>query len=253
MRNKLVAANWKMNGDFSALAAWVAVMKESVPEEGGAQVVFIPPYPYLRAAVDALCRTQIGVGAQDVSAHVSGAFTGEVSAGMLLECGCKYVLVGHSERRSMWSESDEIVAAKFEAATKVGLIPILCVGECLEERELGLTEKVVVGQLNGVLDRVGPTIFGAGVVAYEPVWAIGTGLTATPQQAQEVHGVIRSRLAACDDGLSEKTQILYGGSVKAGNATELFSMPDIDGGLVGGASLDAGEFAKIANAALSRS
>jgi triosephosphate isomerase len=193
--------------------------------------------------------TAIGLGGQDVCADTHGAFTGEVSAAMLKDVGCGYVLVGHSERRLLYRESDQQVARKFAAAHAKALIPVLCVGEQLADREAGRTQEVITRQLDVVLELCGPEAVGQGVVAYEPVWAIGTGRVATPEQAQEVHALIRARIAARDARIAADTRILYGGSVKAGNAAELFAMPDVDGGLIGGASLKADEFLAILAAA----
>ncbi len=198
---------------------------------------------------DQISGTPIGLGAQDVSDEDSGAYTGEVAGAMLQDVGCRYVIVGHSERRSIYGESDEFTARKHAAALRHGLTPILCVGELLEEREQGATEQVVERQLDAVIDLVGIEGLNGAVIAYEPVWAIGTGKTATPEQAQEVHAFIRGRLGSESTAIAESTRILYGGSVKAANAPELFSMPDIDGGLIGGASLSADEFLAICRAA----
>lgn len=243
-RTKLVAGNWKMHGSLAdnlallnAIRAGLAGMK--------AEAAVCVPYPYLAQAQSCLAGSAIAWGAQDVSEHSHGAYTGEVSAAMLKEFGCRYVLVGHSERRTFYGDTDALVAAKFVAAQKNGLIPILCVGETLAEREADITAQVVERQLSAVLDRCGVQAIADAIVAYEPVWAIGTGKTATPAQAQQVHAVIRSRLAAADSAIAEGTRILYGGSVKANNAKELFSQPDIDGGLIGGASLVAAEFLAI--------
>jgi triosephosphate isomerase len=189
------------------------------------------------------------VGAQDVSDQEAGAFTGEVAPGMLTDIGCKYVIVGHSERRSLYAESDEFTARKFAAARKAGLVPILCVGELLEEREQGITEAVVARQLDAVIKLEGIAALGDAVIAYEPVWAIGTGKTASPQQAQDVHAFIRGKLADLDADVAEKVQILYGGSMNAGNAADLLAMSDIDGGLIGGASLKPDDFLAIGKAA----
>lgn len=189
------------------------------------------------------------LGAQNVNANESGAFTGEVSIGMLKEFGCDYIIIGHSERRSLFGESDQIVAEKFVAVRSSGLVPVLCVGETEQERESGLTEEVILRQLDAVISHAGIALFAESVVAYEPVWAIGTGKTASPEQAQSVHALIRSRIVAHDEAIAERLPILYGGSVKSGNAGEIFAKPDIDGGLVGGASLDADEFAAICIAA----
>lgn len=211
-------------------------------------VAVFPPYPYLAQIADLLAGGSVSFGAQNVSEFTSGAYTGEVSGAMLADLGCRYVLVGHSERRGLFGESDAVVAAKFEAAQRAGLIPVLCVGEVLAEREAGTTLSVVRGQLAAVINRVGVAALSSAVVAYEPVWAIGTGLTATPGQAQAVHADMRRQVAELDEALAGKLQILYGGSVKPGNARELFDQPDIDGGLIGGAALVADEFLAICQA-----
>jgi triosephosphate isomerase len=207
------------------------------------------PYPYLAQAQAVLAGSKVAWGAQDVSEHALGAYTGEVSASMLNDFGCRYAIVGHSERRSFYGDTDAVVAAKFSAALKVGLTPILCVGETLDEREAGITTAVVVRQMDAVLAAAGVAALGQAVVAYEPVWAIGTGKTATPAQAQDVHAIIRARVARDDKAVAERLQILYGGSVKSTNARELFGQPDIDGGLIGGASLVAEDFLGICAAA----
>ena len=206
------------------------------------------PFPYLAQAQSALTGTSVAWGAQNLSEQAQGAFTGEVSAAMLQDFACRYVLVGHSERRSIYGETDALVAEKFAAALGAGLCPILCVGETLEQRDAGKTIEVVSAQLDAVLNRVGVAAFSGAVVAYEPVWAIGTGRTATSAQAQEVHAAIRAQIAKGDAKVADGLQILYGGSVKPGNAAELFAMPDIDGGLIGGASLVASDFLSICTA-----
>ena len=211
----------------------------------------MPPYPYLDRMVHELDNTGCQTGAQDLSSHEAGAFTGEVSGTMLAELGCTCVLIGHSERRILHGESDVLVAAKFAAALRASLIPIICVGETLEERNAGVTELVLERQLAAVLGATSGVTLAQAVLAYEPVWAIGTGRTATPQQAQEVHEFLRRRIAATDAAIGESLPILYGGSVKAMNAAELFAMSDVDGGLIGSASLDAEEFAAIIRAAAS--
>ncbi len=213
------------------------------------ELVVCVPHVMARAVAGALQDTNIGVGGQDVSEYESGAYTGETSAAMLVDCQCRYVIIGHSERRTLFGDTDERVLAKVRAALAAGLVPILCVGETRAEREAGQTEAVVARQLEAVLAGIAAAELDRLVVAYEPVWAIGTGLTATPEQAQAVHGFLRGRLAAVDGALAENTRILYGGSVKSDNAAELFAMTDIDGGLVGGASLKAAEFAQICRAA----
>jgi len=244
-RRKLVVGNWKMNGSIAANAALLDALKAA--SLGSAEVSVCVPAPYLRDVATALAKTAIAWGGQDCSAHASGAYTGEVSAAMLAELGCRHVIVGHSERRAMHGESDELVAAKAAAVLSNGLVPIVCVGETLAEREGGATERVVARQLGAVLELLGARIDGA-VVAYEPVWAIGTGKTATPAEAQAVHAFLRALLTE-RGATGAAIRILYGGSVKADNATELFAEPDIDGGLIGGASLKAAEFIAICRAA----
>ena len=234
MRARLVAGNWKMHGSLAANAALLDALVAA-----GVECVVCVPFPYLAQAAERLKGTRVALGAQNLSERASGAYTGEVSAAMLGEFGCRYVLAGHSERRQLYGESDATVAAKFAAARDGGITPILCVGETLPEREAGRTQEVVARQLDAVLAR---GAIGDAVVAYEPVWAIGTGRTATPEQAQEVHAFLRQRLSA-------STTILYGGSVKPGNAVAIFGMPDVDGGLIGGASLVAGDFIAICRAA----
>ncbi|HZN25694.1 MAG TPA: triose-phosphate isomerase [Burkholderiales bacterium] len=249
MRIKFVAGNWKMNGNLAANRVLLDELVGTVGRIPGVKSAVCPPYPYLAQVQQVLSGSGITWGAQDVSQFDSGAYTGEVSGAMLVDFGCRYVIVGHSERRTLFGDTSEIVAEKYAAALKSGLTPILCVGETLREREAGSTEAVVAAQLRAVLERNGVQSFAHAVIAYEPVWAIGTGKTATPEQAQAVHGFIRKSVAAKDVAVAERVQVLYGGSVKAGNAPELFAMPDIDGGLIGGASLDAQEFAKICKAA----
>ena len=249
MRNFLVAGNWKMHGDDAGNRELVAGILEGAPASDRVSLLVCPPYPYLASVASQLDGSSVLLGAQNVSEHEKGAFTGEVAPAMLREVGCRYVIVGHSERRTLYGESSEQVAEKMAAALAAGLVPILCVGETLEEREAGSTEAVVGEQLSAAIERNGIAAFGASVIAYEPVWAIGTGLTATPEQAQDVHRYIRSVLAEEDSGVAEGVQILYGGSVKGDNAAGLFGMPDIDGGLIGGASLKAADFLAIARAA----
>lgn len=248
MRQTLVAGNWKMNGSLEANQQLLEGIKAGVAEGVSAKVVVCPPAIYIPQAASVLNDSAVSWGGQNLSQEKSGAFTGEVSADMLLDLQCQYVIVGHSERRALYGESDELVAEKYSAAIAAGLVPLLCVGELLEEREAGDTEAVVARQLDAVIDKVGIAAIGAGIIAYEPVWAIGTGKTASPQQAQDVHAFIRQRVAASDAGVAEKVQILYGGSVKPDNAVELFAMADIDGGLIGGASLDAEGFLAICRA-----
>jgi len=236
MRARLVAGNWKMNG---SRAANQVLLDAVVAGVRSVECVVCVPFPYLAQAAERLRGTQVAWGAQNLSEHASGAHTGEVSAAMLAEVGCRYVLAGHSERRQLYGETDARAAAKFAAAQGAGLKPIFCVGETLEERDAGHTEAVVARQLDAVL---GKRAFGDAVLAYEPVWAIGTGRTATPEQAQAVHAFLRQRVGAA-------VRILYGGSVKAQNAASIFAMPDVDGGLIGGASLVAQDFLAICAAA----
>ena len=249
MRKKFVAGNWKMHGSFQKNAALLDSLKAQSANLT-CEVAVCVPYPYLAQAQALLEGSNIALGAQNLSEHASGAFTGEVSAAMLGEFACRYVLVGHSERRTIYGESDAVVAEKFAAALGNGLVPVLCVGEKLDEREGGLTDQVVSRQMAAVLERVGVAAFAKAVVAYEPVWAIGTGMTASPAQAQDVHRAIRAQVAALDAGVASGLQILYGGSVKPQNAKELFSQADIDGGLIGGAALVAEDFLAICQAAV---
>jgi len=248
MRKKFVAGNWKMHGSFQQNTALLENLKAHVSDVA-CEVAVCVPYPYLAQAQSMVEGSVIGLGAQNLSEHVSGAFTGEVSASMLKEFGCRYVLVGHSERRALYGESDAVVVAKFAAAQAVGIMPVLCVGESLAERQSGLTAVVVSRQLSAVLDLLGVAALESSVVAYEPVWAIGTGMTATPGQAQEVHFAIRSLVAAQNAVIAGGLRILYGGSVKPQNAKELFAQADIDGGLIGGAALVADDFLAICRAA----
>jgi triosephosphate isomerase len=248
MRKKLVAGNWKMHGSLQQNAALLERIKAGVSGLA-CDVAVCPPYPYLGQVQALLAGSAVAWGAQSLSEHPVGAFTGEVSAAMLCEFGCRYVLVGHSERRGLYGETDAVVAAKFEAAQRVGLVPVLCVGETLAEREAGMTGAVVARQVSAILDRLGVAAMASAVVAYEPVWAIGTGLTASPAQAQEVHAAIRAQVAAMDVEVAKGLRILYGGSVKPQNAKELFGQNDIDGGLIGGAALVADDFLAICLAA----
>jgi triosephosphate isomerase len=250
MRTRLVAGNWKMNGSLASNQALLEAILPALAPLKGADFAVCVPFPYLAQVREALRGSNVALGAQDVCPFENGAYTGAVSAAMLADLGCRYVIVGHSERRSVFGESDEEVARKYAAALKHGLIPLLCVGETLAERESGATESVVARQLDAVARHCGEEALGRGVIAYEPVWAIGTGRTATPQQAQAVHAFIRQRVAAADRGRAERLTVLYGGSVKAANAGQLFAMPDVDGGLIGGASLVAAEFVAICRAAL---
>ncbi|HEY6544057.1 MAG TPA: triose-phosphate isomerase [Dokdonella sp.] len=247
MRRPLVAGNWKMHGSRAVARDLVAGVAAGLPS--GIDVVVLPPFPYLDALVAAHAAAAIGFGAQDLSEHAQGAYTGEVSGAMLKDIGCGYVLAGHSERRQYHAESDAQVAAKFVAAQAAGLVPILCVGETLAEREDGATEAVIARQLGAVIERAGVTAFASAVVAYEPVWAIGTGRTASPDQAQDVHAFMRGIFAGRDATIASSLRLLYGGSVKPANAAELFGRPDVDGGLIGGASLVVEDFLAICAAA----
>lgn len=249
MREFLIAGNWKMNSSIRASEALVDGIVAGVPAGGGFQLLVCPPYPYLTTVAARLTGSNVKLGAQNVSEHEAGAYTGEVAPSMLKDVGCEFVIVGHSERRAMYAESSAQVAAKFQAAQAAGLTPVLCVGETLSEREDGQTEAVVDEQLGAVLDAAGIAAFNSAVIAYEPVWAIGTGKTATPEQAQEVHRHIRAQLEMKDAGIAAGVQILYGGSMKGENAGGLLAMSDIDGGLIGGASLKASDFLAIAAAA----
>ncbi|HET8706536.1 MAG TPA: triose-phosphate isomerase [Pseudomonadales bacterium] len=247
MRRPLVAGNWKMNGSSQLVKAWVAAfVQQQLPT--GPEYLLCPPYVYLPHLQAETRSFNVSLGAQDVSEHASGAFTGEVSAEMLTDIGCQYVIVGHSERRSLYGDTDERVAKKALAALAKGLVPVVCVGESLEERETSQTEAVVERQLLAVTALLGSKIDQM-VIAYEPVWAIGTGKTASPEQAQDVHRFIREQIKKIDAEVASKLRILYGGSVKANNAKALFAQDDIDGGLIGGASLDPLEFAQICAAA----
>ena len=249
MRKRLVAGNWKMHGNRSANAALLDAILAGIGSLGEVECTVCVPYPYLGQAADRLRGTAVALGAQNVSEHAQGAHTGEVSAAMLAECGCRYVIVGHSERRQLYGETDAQVAAKFRAVQSAGMTPILCVGETLAERDGGKTESVVQRQLEAVLAVSAGRGFANAVLAYEPVWAIGTGRNATPEQAREVHVFLRERIAREDAGVARGLRILYGGSVKAANAAALFAMGEVDGGLIGGASLIAQEFLAIGRAA----
>lgn len=249
MRRRLVVGNWKMYGRLARNKALLDGVLAGVRDLKSADFAVCVPYPYLAQAQSMLQGSNIAWGAQNISQHEEGAFTGAVAPGMLVDFGCRYVIIGHSERRGLFHESNEIAQAKFDAAIKAGLTPIFCVGETLAERESGITEQVVATQLDAVLNVAGAKGLAKAVVAYEPVWAIGTGKTATPEQAQAVHAFIRQRVANLDSQVAQALCILYGGSVKPGNAVELFAMKDIDGGLIGGASLVADDFVAICRAA----
>ena len=249
MRRKLVAGNWKMHGNLAQNKILLEGLLAGAADLGAMDCAVCVPFPYLAQAQALLQDGPLAWGAQNMSQHDKGAFTGEVSAAMLLDFGCKYVIVGHSERRALFGDVDAAVAAKYVAAQKSGLTPILCVGETLQERETNITEQVVARQLDAVIGLAGVESLKNAVVAYEPVWAIGTGKTASPDQAQAVHAFIRGKVAALNASVADGLVIQYGGSVKGANAAELFSMPDIDGGLIGGAALDSNEFLTICRAA----
>jgi triosephosphate isomerase len=250
MRRPLICGNWKLHGSVERATQLVDGVRAGLAGLEGVDVAVCPAFVHLPHACERASGSALAVGAQDVSDSEAGACTGEVAAGMVAELGCRLAIVGHSERRARHGETDATVAAKFRAAERAGLTPILCVGETLAERDAGRTQEVVARQLDTVLEATGPAGFGAGVIAYEPIWAIGTGRTATPDQAQAVHAVLRARDAAFDGALAEQVRIVYGGSVKAANAGELMACADIDGGLIGGASLDVDGFLAIARAAV---
>ncbi len=249
MRRILIAGNWKMNASKAQCGELIGSLLRQMPPSGHTDMAVCVPYPYLGQVELALRGSVISLGAQDVSEHDKGAYTGEVSSAMLADFSCKYVIVGHSERRTYFGDTDELVAMKFSAAKHAGLVPIICLGESLDERDRGITRDVVKRQLDAIFSRTSIMDFNGAVIAYEPVWAIGTGKTATPEQAQDVHAFIRDQLRAKDVDVAGRTQILYGGSMKASNACELLMQPDIDGGLIGGASLIAEDFLAIAAAA----
>jgi len=249
MRRPLVAGNWKMNGSRAESAALAGALRQGVSAASRVEVAVCPPFILIPLAAEKLAGSAVTWGGQNLSVHKAGAYTGEISGPMLKDYGCTYVIVGHSERRSLYGESDALVAEKYGAAQAAGLIPILCVGETLQEREANQTEAVVARQLDAVLAQHGIGSLRNAVIAYEPVWAIGTGKTATPEQAQDVHRFIRAKLAAADKAVADGVRILYGGSMKGSNAKELLAQADIDGGLIGGASLQAEEFLTICRAA----
>ncbi|MEK6736025.1 MAG: triose-phosphate isomerase [Pseudomonadota bacterium] len=248
MRKRLVAGNWKMHGNLIENKNLLNAILPSLDKLPGADFAVCVPYPYLSSVQVLLQGTKVLLGAQTVSQHDKGAYTGEISVNMLKDFGCIYVIVGHSERRMLFGENNQTVAEKYIAAQKGNLVPILCVGETLEQRERGITEEIIKEQLKVVTELAGVESLKNAVIAYEPVWAIGTGKTATPQQAQDVHVFIRKMITAQNTQIAHELTILYGGSVKAGNASELFAMADIDGGLIGGASLIAEEFIAICRA-----
>ncbi|MEW7976569.1 MAG: triose-phosphate isomerase [Candidatus Sedimenticola endophacoides] len=249
MRQPLVAGNWKMNGSRESIRELLDGIKAGMGDVNVAEVAVCAPAVYIADVEAQLSGSGVAWGGQDLSSEASGAYTGEIAASMWLDFGCRYVIVGHSERRTYHGETDEMVARKYAAARAAGLVPILCIGEILEEREQGITEEVVARQLDAVIALEGVAALNDGVIAYEPVWAIGTGKTASPEQAQEVHAFIRGRVAASDAGVAAGVRILYGGSMKPDNAEELIAKADIDGGLIGGASLNAEDFLGICKAA----
>ncbi len=249
MRQPMVAGNWKMNGTLAEARELIEGIKAGIAEVKKAEVAVCPPFVYLALVQAGLQGSGVAWGGQDVSTQASGAYTGEIAGHMLTDFGCKYVIIGHSERRTYHGESDALVAEKYQAALNAGLMPIFCIGETLEERESGITEAVVARQVDAVIDHCGVDALSKGVIAYEPVWAIGTGKTATPEQAQDVHAFIRARVAAHSTAVADRVRVLYGGSMKPGNAAELMAKPDIDGGLIGGASLKADDFLGICTAA----
>jgi triosephosphate isomerase len=249
MRQVLVAGNWKMNGSRESIRTLLDGVKAGMDDVKSAEVAVCAPAIYIPLVEELLTGSSVAWGGEDLSVHEAGAYTGEIAASMLNDFHCKYVIIGHSERRTYHGESDELVAEKYETAMNAGLVPIFCIGETLDEREQGITNDVVARQVDAVISKLGVAALSKGVVAYEPVWAIGTGKTATPEQAQEVHAFIRGRIAESDAAVAEAVQILYGGSMNAGNASELLAQADIDGGLIGGASLKPDDFLAIAKAA----
>ncbi|MDH5600741.1 MAG: triose-phosphate isomerase [Gammaproteobacteria bacterium] len=249
MRKPIIAGNWKMNGSRSSIKELLDGVKAGMGDVKSAEVAVCAPAIYLADVSEQLSGSDVAWGGQNLSTEASGAFTGEISADMLLDFNSKFVIVGHSERRTLYGETDELVAEKFEVARKAGLTPILCIGESLEERESGVTNDVCGRQINAVIERSGVEALADGVIAYEPIWAIGTGKTATPEMAQETHASIRKMIAEKDAAVADKVRIQYGGSMNAGNAAELLAMEDIDGGLIGGASLKAEDFLAICKAA----
>lgn len=251
MRTPLVAGNWKMNGSRESVAALTADVAAGAAQLSDVEVLVCPPYVYIPQVAEAIGDAPVALGAQDVYLEADGAYTGEISGSMLVDCGCRYVIVGHSERRALLGETDGIVTRKFLAAQKNGLTPILCVGETLDERQNDSTLTVIAAQFNAVVEAAGIEAFANAVVAYEPVWAIGTGETATPEQAQEVHAALRAMAAKRSAKIAADLRLLYGGSMKPSNAAELLAMSDIDGGLIGGASLNADDFLAICRAAAS--
>jgi len=249
MRRTLIAGNWKMNGSKASVTELVNGICAGLDEVNNADMAVCPPFIYLPMVAELIAEAPLAVGAQNICDQEAGAYTGEISSAMLKDFGCQYALMGHSERRTLYAEDDALIAKRFFAAKAAGITPILCVGETLEQRESGVTESVVAEQIDAVLNVGGIEALDGAVLAYEPVWAIGTGKTASPDQAQEVHAFIRQKLAALNADIAAKVQVLYGGSMNAGNAAELLSQPDIDGGLIGGASLKPADFLSIGKAA----
>ncbi len=249
MRKPIVAGNWKMNGNLESIVSLMDGIVSGVDADAATQVIVCSPSIYLPLVAGELIDTAVEFGAQNVSQYESGAYTGEISASMLQDYGCNYAIIGHSERRHIFGETDQDVADKFKKAQEHGITPILCVGELLEEREADQTAEVVIRQIDAVISTCGVEALENAVIAYEPVWAIGTGKTASPEQAQEVHKLIRETISKQNDTIASSLRLLYGGSVKSSNAAELFAMEDIDGGLIGGASLDAKDFLAICAAA----
>jgi triosephosphate isomerase len=249
MRKPIIAGNWKMNGSRSSIKELLDGVKAGMGDVKSAEVAVCAPAIYLADVSEQLSGSDVAWGGQNLSTEAKGAFTGEISADMLLDFNSKFVIVGHSERRTLYGETDEVVAEKFEVARKAGLTPILCIGESLEERESGVTNDVCARQINAVIERSGVEALADGVIAYEPIWAIGTGKTATPEMAQETHAAIRKMIADKNADVAAKVRIQYGGSMNAGNAADLLAMEDIDGGLIGGASLNAEDFLAVCKAA----
>ncbi len=248
MRTPMVAGNWKLNGTRASAVALASDIDKG-SSVSAVEILICPVYVHLSDVAEVVTSSVVKLGAQNAAVEKEGAFTGEVAANMLSEFGCEYVILGHSERRSMFGDTDALVAQKFVSVQAASLTPVLCVGETLDEREAGDAEKIIGAQLDAVIEVAGIAAFVNSVVAYEPVWAIGTGKTASPQQAQDVHSFIREKLAALDSGVAESLRVIYGGSVKPGNAEELFGMADIDGGLIGGAALNSEDFLAICAAA----
>ncbi len=249
MRRTLIAGNWKMNGSLTSVESLINGIKDGLADVTNADMAVCPPAVYISTVKELIGDANIGLGSQNVCDQASGAFTGELAPSMLKEFNCSYAIIGHSERRSLYGESDELIAKRFAMAVQNGITPLFCIGETLEERESGVMEDVVSRQLDAVIDTQGIDAIAQCVIAYEPVWAIGTGVTASPEQAQAAHAFIRNKLAALSGDVADKVQILYGGSMNAGNAEELLSQPDIDGGLIGGAALKAEDFLAIGKSA----